>query len=323
MARLPTMRAFGRRVLVLLALLLAACRVNDGMPPDWGPIEKGKDAGCPPVAGRYFDSSEPIAWLLAGRKLEWDSLPHPWAYFELAGSADSALAVTVHYLDGATDSARVQEGRDYTCTDGWLAPEPRYIPERWDDEAGTGFRANRRFVYVARGRDSSLVARLDLVTFDEFYVWCGDGCRGFPLPWTMRTRPVWSIAEAWSPDRDPPANLAGVRGQEAARAAMRRAEQDPVYWENRELEDPADPERDRVWARVASAVPPGMQLRGVGRRGEGWHLSLEFNDLSQLQALMVQLVETGPVAKVEIAPLYRAKTPTGRWTDVVYVQYAE
>lgn len=66
-----------------------------------------------------------------------------------------------------------------------------------------------------------------------------------------------------------------------------------------------------------------MLLNAVAPRDSGWQLSLEFDDLAQRQAYMVRLSLSGPVAEIRVAPLYRAKTTTGRWIDVVYVRYGE
>ena len=73
--------------------------------------------------------------------------------------------------------------------------------------------------------------------------------------------------------------------------------------------------------RGLAALLPGMLLRGVTPRDSGWHLSLEFGELPQLDRFLVRLAQSGEVAEIHVAPLYRARSTEGRWIDVVYVRY--
>jgi hypothetical protein len=74
-------------------------------------------------------------------------------------------------------------------------------------------------------------------------------------------------------------------------------------------------------ARGQAALSPGILLRAAAPRDSGWHLSLEFEDLPQLEHLLVRLSQSGPVTEIRMAPLDRARTPNGRLVDVVYVRY--
>jgi len=214
---------------------------------------------CPSLAGRYFDASEPISWMLAKRLVGYDADSVDWDYFELAGSADTALSVTVAYVDGTRDSARLRKGNaydgDYYCEDGWLQIGDRNFPHRWDDEVKLdGFTPRRRRMRIAPTADRSLVARLDFINFDQLDVWCGDGCRGFPIPWTFKTRSLWSRADAWEPDGPRPRATANMSEDERRRGARRGAENDRLYLEEQALENGTTEPRAAV-ARTHARTP--------------------------------------------------------------------
>lgn len=323
------MRRLRAIVPLVCTLVAVGCGSDDGgMPRGWGPLARGVGEHCPEVAGRYFDSSGPISWLLAGRHLDRDGLGSEWAYFELAGSADTALTVTVLPFDGDLRTARLRKGGpyggDYYCEDGWLKVNDRSIPDTWDDAVHSGsFVPRRREVRMAPGATGTLVARLDFIDYGELTVWCGDGCKGIPLPWTFETRSSWSAVERWAVDEQSPRAAVRSREEDRREAERRRLERDPLYREVRALENgPAIAGEQTARDRATAALVPGMLLRGVGSRGEGWNLSVQFADSIQLADFMQRLSQGGSVAEIGVAPLYRGRTTDGQWTDVVFVRFA-
>lgn len=73
-----------------------------------------------------------------------------------------------------------------------------------------GNKANRDAFAIAMDGEGNLVGRRTAVTYDEFAVWCGDGCRGFPLPWTYREHIVWSTLRPPTTDRPPEPRLSAT-----------------------------------------------------------------------------------------------------------------
>ncbi len=317
------------RVLLLLfsATVLAACGGSTSMPRGWPRVVTAGGDACPKLAGRYFDSSAPISQMLASQHVPYDTIEADWAYFELVGDADKGLRVTVVHRDSVSVSGTLSKGTewsgDYYCKDGWLKVGDGKLPNSWDAEVkADDFQPQRRQLRIAPNTDGALVARLDFTDYDEFTVWCGDGCRGIPLPWTFRTRSAWSMAEPFDPDVPPPVARQRQDAQEEREAALDRARHDRVWQEEQLLENgPPDPAMELVRTRALAALVPGMLLRGVGPRDDGWHLSLEFAELYQLEQFMERLRGSGPVAELRVAPLYRTKTTQGRWTDVVFIRY--
>lgn len=302
-------------------LLLVACHPDDRMPANFGRISLGKKNGCPNVLGRFARTSEPIAHMMAGRFLPYDSTHAAWEWFELTGSPDSAMQVTVQRVDGSVAKGTMRkEGEragDYQCADGWIVLRDRDLPNTWDsDVLEPDEHPRRRAMRVASTTTGDLVARLDMIDFDEFTVWCGDGCKGIPLPWTFTRRSGWSTARQYDSSEAHPTGTTPDRQQQVPADRLGREEQ--------ELENgPPIPGLETVRRRAMAALPPGVTLRGVGQREQGWHVSVEFAELSQLEHFMVQLEQSGNVSEIHVAPLYRGKRPDGRWADVVYVRFRD
>ncbi|MFN8581624.1 MAG: hypothetical protein U0163_11695 [Gemmatimonadaceae bacterium] len=301
---------------------LAACHA-DAMPRHWGRLALGKKGACPNVTGRFARTSEPIAQMMAGRFIPWDSTAKAWEWFELTGSADSVLEVRVRFLDGSESAGRLRrEGPlagDYRCADGWIHLSDRDLPNTWDsDVLPEGQHPPRRAMRVASTTSGDLVARLDMIDYDELTVWCGDGCRGIPLPWTFTRKSAWSIARRWDPNGKYPASANERVGSNAP------APRDRLGRQEQELENgPPVPGLETARGRAIEALMPGMRLRGVLPQERGWHVSVEMVDTLQLKRYMTRLSESGSVTEVRIAPLYRSKTPDGRWYDVVFVRFAD
>ncbi len=311
-----------------MALTAAACTgATKGMPRAWPKVVLAADPNCPTVAGRYFDSSEPISMLMAKRRVPYDSTDADWAYFELAGNADQGLTVKVVYRDSVSTTGSLRKGDawsgDYYCEGGWLRIPDGNFPTQWDQDMKTGdFFPKRHAMQIAPNANGALVARVDFTDYDEITVWCGDGCKGIPIPGTFATKSVWTMAEKFDPELPVPVARARQQIIDQDEAALAQAKTDRLYQEEQALENgPADPQEAIVRQRALSALVPGMLLRGVSSRDAGWHLSLEFDEPYQLTQFMDRLSGSGAVAEMKVAPLYRTRTTTGRTTDVVFIRY--
>lgn len=304
--------------------MAAACdRPAPAVPREYGPLVLGAEGRCPDLAGRYFDSSDPMRDLLFLASVLDAAQDADRAWIELTGVADTGLAVTVVYRDSTKRYGSLRRGTpfegDYFCEDGWLKIGDHKIPKRWDrDLTEADFYPRRRAFWVAPNADSALVGRLQFIHFESI-----DVGKGIPVPGTFAYRETWSLAEKFDPDLPPPV----AREREAQRqrilADFERARRDPVYQENDLLENgPPDPELDTVRKRALLSLVDGVLLRGVGRKPDGFHLSLEFEEPWQLEQFMERLRGSGPVEELHIAPLSRSRTTRGLWTDVVFIRYA-
>jgi hypothetical protein len=321
-----------RRLLAIFAVgvsqTLAACTSNRGrMPREWGPVVLATHTRCPSVAGRYMYTGQPTDYELAARVLPDGGEATEPEYFEIAGSADTALHVTTWYVDGRHQERRLQKGAKYSgdffCDDGWLQLGDGSVSARFDEEvASQEFFAKRRAMRIAIGRGGAIVARLDRTDYDEFTVWCGDGCKGIPLPWTFTTRSTWSRSEPWLAGKPKPSSA--QRAPDDARTAAAEAEQrdQRLLREIALLENgpPATGEAD-VRKRVTAALAPGMLLIALTEHGTRWHASVEFDEPAQLMEFMERLPQSGAVAELGRVPRSQNKSSNGRWTDVVYLRY--
>lgn len=294
------------------------------MPRAFGPVALAKGDACPAVAGRFRDASAPISWAFAARNIRRDPGNIDWASVDVAGVADTALAVTVATHDGQTETTRLRKGTrysgDYFCADGWLQLGDGTLPSVWDSAFKTpGFMPRRRSMRVATGANGALVARLDFTDYDEFTVWCGDGCKGIPLPWTFRTQSRWSSAPVWTGDLPAePLESDGSRVQLAQvdtvnMARLARAEYDLEHG------SPIPGEGD-ARDRARRALVGSMLLRGVAKRDDGWQLSVEFAQDADLDAFVARLADAANVHEVRVLPSYRGRMSNGRWSDVVFVR---
>ena len=264
---------------------------------------------------------------MAKRRVPWDTTNADWAYFELAGHADQGLTVKVVYRDSVSTTGTLRKGdawsSDYYCEGGWLRISDGRSLSHWDEDMKTSnFFPKRHAMRLAPNADGALVARVDFTDDEEITVWCGDGCKGFPIPGAVKTKSVWTMAEKFDPELRTPVARARQQVIDHDAAALTQAKNDRVYQAEQELENgPANPQEAIVRTRALSALVPGMLLRGVSSRDAGWHLSLEFDELYQLEQFMQRVAGSGPVAELKVAPLYRTRTTTGCMTDVVFVRY--
>ncbi len=279
------------------------------------------------MAGRFFDSSEPISQRLASQHVPCDPSVADWAYFELLGDADKGLRATVMHRDRMVVAGSLTKGTawsgDDNGEDGWLMVGDGKLANSVDAEVkAEAFRPQRRHPRLTPTTDGAVVARRDGTDYGEFTVWCGDGCRGIPLPWSFPTRSAWSMAEPFDPDAPSPVARRRQQEHEEQVSALDRARRDRVWQDAQLLENgPPDPAMERVRTRALAALVPGMLLRGVGPRDVGWHLRLEFAELYQLEQFVERRKGSGPEQELRVAPLYRTKTTQGRWTAVVFIRY--
>lgn len=194
------MRRFPLLLLPVL-LLTQACSKTPGMPRAWGPLRLASDSACPRVYGSFDASDRDFAHVVATQFLPYDTTRGRVDAMSLAMDEDSLLTVIAWVDHEPRDTVRLRKGREFHCADGWLEPAyPQWLPSYADDSSAARARqAGRTSLMLATGDKGALVGRLDHHTYDEFTVWCGDGCKGIPLPWTWRTSHRWYRAAVVNP----------------------------------------------------------------------------------------------------------------------------
>ncbi len=186
---------------LVVSVLLTACSKTPGMPSGWGPLRFASDSACPRVYGTYDASDDDFAYIIARRHLPYDTTRGHVASMSLVLEDDSLLTVIAWVDLIPRDTVVLHRPRDFQCGDGWMQPAfPDWLPgDAGDSPAARARRTGRRDIRIATGAKGALVGRLDHHTYDEFAVWCGDGCKGFPIPWTWRTAHQWHRAVVVDP----------------------------------------------------------------------------------------------------------------------------
>jgi hypothetical protein len=178
--------------LTLACLLLAACR-EGRVPHGFGPLALGEPEHCPIVNGR-FDALEPLVrWSVVERVLPYDSTRLEVEGFSLQGNADQSLQLVAWSSGEPFDTVQLARARHYRCDEGRLVLDlPERLPEGSGEEPAHSerlVRANR--LALAIGAEGALVAELARETYSGIAVWCGDGCKYVPVPFSGQTTHSW------------------------------------------------------------------------------------------------------------------------------------
>src|SRR5688572_27482950 len=220
-----------RRIAALFAALSLAALTGcgDGRPSDWPDPDLGWFGnGCPDLAGTYeIDSAPGSSFGLDYTPLKPQLRPPPlhsrWSLertehtsvlrssatepeirmaFETWRNRETYVqspGVTVMRRGHATDPGTVAnffpqssehgqwEEISRECSGGWLIGDPLS-----EDHAKAAGIDTSTPVHLARADDGGLIAWYEYSYEASFDVWCGDGCKGFPLgTWTERRWAYW------------------------------------------------------------------------------------------------------------------------------------
>jgi len=183
-------------------LLLAACAFSDpGAPRNMRLGEARTDTRpgtCPQVAGTYR-VEENVLGQVIGNKRAYESRNAPWQYLTVLQEGDSLLRF-VYAAPGRADTTLLRQPGDFSCNTGWIEPRggwERLQPVERDPNDGRSLRQEFR---IASEQSGALVGQVIERRFRELTVWCGDGCRGFPIPGTGRRTVTYSrLGDSLSP----------------------------------------------------------------------------------------------------------------------------
>lgn len=270
---------------------------------------------CPRVDGVYRHAGNVLGDILNGlRPLERRATA--WAVVRVTQPNDSVLGFDFRLADGTRDMVTLRQPGNYSCASGWI--ELRYD---WEylvrPEPGQADERYRRWEFrVAADDEGALVGRLVERSFRQFDVWCGDGCKGFPIPGTGQRSVVYARLLDSSAPPQPDTPLPGRRRvvSEDERSARLAAEEAAL-----EQGPPPPPLAARVRTVVAGALPPSVQLLAVTVRGDSAKLSLALPAAEALPILLRRLQATPGVRRAVQDPLERSRTADGGWGFSVWV----
>ncbi len=201
-------------LVALAGVGLWAVRGKERVPSGFGPLELGQRTHCPVVTGRFDVGEAIVRWAVVDRALPTDSTRGPISAFSLSGNADQSLEL-VAWSDGtARDTVRLTRDRQYRCSEGRMVVDlPDVLPPEFRDPSigadGRLTRANR--LALAIGADGALTADFARISEHGVAVWCGDGCKYFPVPFSRISTHQWTRVYPVNEDGSIPAHAQSAR----------------------------------------------------------------------------------------------------------------
>ena len=193
-----------RRCTVLLSIVLLAigCGDEGDYPRGWAalrapakvsgvPADTPATRTCPEISGLYRVNDSIIFRHLMGRKLSFEQRQIPWYTVDISGStADSLRGVLTSGI--VQDTVWIARGRDFDCNSGWITSKwPEYVLRMWPPDSEETSRGYESTLAIARDVQGRLIGRMTTVSYREFSVWCGDGCRYAKIPFTRKDYVRW------------------------------------------------------------------------------------------------------------------------------------
>ena len=272
--------------LALITVLLGGCSDRDGYPRDWSPAAVAPDGQCPDITGTFYISDRVAYQALAGGRF-YEEHPRIWSVMSIAGNPQQGLQIQLYETNTGAPGAtpiKLNKGSEYQCENGWLQlPWPGSISLRTEDDNPDDDRLMDKSLGFAKNRAGELVIRTDTARWQGFPIWCGDGCKYVPIPFTRTVYHAWS---RW-PSVPIPAYQPSPSAPGAEADADAPADETPA---------------GRVTRLLRGLAPLGVRVTGVSPDGERWIGRFQGN-VDDLIALHEALMSSGAVADVIVHPV--------------------
>ena len=299
-------------------LALTACGwFFDGEPDD---LKRGKERTdttpgvCPQIAGAYRNNRSDLAAMVT-RMMSIGLAFDGWETVVISGHPDVAVEFVFARSGHPPDTVTLLRDRGYDCHSGWFHPdrasslmdEIKYPRQDSPNAQPRDNRTHRFEFYITSDRNGQLVGKLEDINFDQFDVWCGDGCKGFPIPWSLRRDVHWSFL---------PDSIVPVAAQPQPTPA-----DDRLAAEERALEMGPGLTSIEGWLdrAVRAAVREPISIAGTGTKPEGLHVSIVVPDSTAVPLVVARFRSLPGVRDAWEAPHYASIDPERRWHTVVMV----
>lgn len=268
---------------LILPALISGCGRDTGYPHDWQPAVIATDGLCPDITGTYLIADHVAYQSLAGRHF-YEEKKRNWEVMTISGNPQESLQVVLYESRNAARNdkpIKLTKAEHYSCSDGWLQSawpaDTRLRDANDSDERGIS-----KELSFAKNRAGELVIRTDIQRWHEIAVWCGDGCKYMPIPFTRESTYEWG---RWSWASIP----------EAALAPPPSIAQDP------DIDAPADESPAGRATRILRALAPvGVRIINVRADGERW-IARVRGTTDNLIALYEVLLTSADLADVTTA----------------------
>lgn len=272
---------------MLVALMLAGCdfpRDQD----DWKNVITASANECPDIAGTYSIADQPAYIMLGGH---YEEQPKDWGTISIAGNPQESLHITLYEAGSGVSSekpiSRIRN-KDYQCQEGWLVTEWPYrvLPTNRAEDGIPNDNLFEKSLSFAKNTSGDLVMRTTIRHWQGISVWCGDGCKYIPIPFTSHRLYQWSRWPSSSiPVRSPFAN---------ASSATDIIADEVVY-------TPTDETAEAGAARVLKkAIPAGGKLIALTKKEDYWQATIQ-GDANALIGLNETLLSSAAVQILNVA----------------------
>lgn len=196
---------FQRAVLLLSfpVAILAGCsnEVEQPYPSEWPPFVEQKRIlfgdSCPSLAGKYIIARGHLSSLMIEKLTPTHGDRILWKYMEIQQVANNSIALRLtsieRYRPIVFTSLVQVEGKDYSCKNGWMIFP---LTGRASDMT-----VKSSFMATGVDQEGNLIIKTTIQEtreIDEIGVWCGDGCRAIPLPFTITEHNSFSRWNRWN-----------------------------------------------------------------------------------------------------------------------------
>ncbi len=286
-----------------LTLLLAGCG-GSGYPKQWAPLAETPRNQCPDITGTYFIADRVAYLALAGGHF-YESSPRHWSIMNIAGNPQAGLQVMLYESQSGVPMdkpVKLNNGGEYRCTDGWLDMAwPGGISMRGEEDDPNDSRLMEKSLSFAKNSAGELVIRTNTAHWQGFPVWCGDGCKYVPIPFTREESWQWG---KWA------ASAVPVLAQVAAVSVAR----DPLAGPDPDKDAPADETpAGRITRQLKAIAPLGVRILHVrllssDSNGERW-TSRFYGDVNDLVAMHQALLESAVFGDLLVQPVTEREGP--------------
>jgi hypothetical protein len=179
-------------LLILIVLTLESCDPSQYAAKDGQNLITAAENECPDISGTYLIMDRAGYLVLGGH---YEKRPKNWEILNISGNPQQELHIRLYDGSGATNETHLKrvKDKDYKCQNGFLetAWPAEERPNRLDDAIPENYGFEKSLSF-AKYKTGELVMRTNIRRWKEVSVWCGDGCRYVPIPFTSRTHYKWS-----------------------------------------------------------------------------------------------------------------------------------
>lgn len=266
----------------MIILTSASCDSQKYSAGDRQDIITAEGNDCPDITGTYSIMDRAGYLKLGGH---YEKKPKNWAIINISGNAQQELHIRLYESDsGATNETPIKrvKDEDYSCQNGLLETKwPAEVRLNRSEDAIPESHEYKKSLSFAKSKTGELVMRTNIRHWKGVSVWCGDGCKSMPVPFTSRTRYKWSH---WPSADIPDAPTADASASSSSVSGATIFNENTVAGSITEsvIADDGTPEA-RAKRAISKMTKPGAALVRLSNNGKIWKAVLRGDTHSLYQ----------------------------------------